>query len=48
MAVVKKIKNGETLGELFIKSQMTINPVTRSVYRDIVASRLTRIEDLIK
>jgi hypothetical protein len=48
MAVVEKIKNGETLGELFIKSQMTINPVTRGVYIDIFSNRLTRIETALK
>jgi hypothetical protein len=32
------------LGELFIKYERATNPVTRSVYREIIANRLNRIE----
>ncbi len=34
----------KTLGELFLLSNYHHNPVTRSVYRQIVANRLDRLE----
>jgi len=33
-----------SLGELFIKYERTKNPVTKSVYREIIANRLDRLE----
>ena len=33
-----------SLGQLFVKYERAKNPVTRSVYRDIIANRLTLIE----
>ena len=35
---------GATLGECFKAYETVSNPVTRSVYREIVANRLDRIE----
>ena len=32
------------LGELFIEYERVTNPVTKSVYRDIIANRLNRLE----
>ena len=32
------------LGELFIKYEQAKNPVTKAVYREIIANRLTRME----
>jgi hypothetical protein len=34
----------KTLGELFLLSQYHHNPVTRSVYKQMVANRLDRLE----
>jgi hypothetical protein len=33
-----------TLGELFIKYERAQNPVTKSVFRQIIADRLDRLE----
>ena len=35
-----------TLGELFIKYSYEKNPVTKSVYREIISNRLDRLEQL--
>lgn len=32
------------LGDIFLKYEKETNPVTRSVYREIIANRLNRIE----
>lgn len=37
-------QSGSTLGEIFKKHERERNPVTRSVYRDILAKRLDAIE----
>jgi hypothetical protein len=42
---MKKKRNGKSLGEIFLAMNKTKNPVTRSVYREIMANRLDRIEE---
>jgi hypothetical protein len=42
---MKKKRNGKTLGEIFLSMNKTKNPVTRYVYREIMANRLDRIEE---